>query len=170
MSREVVGESTTLERRLFLRLVERHDDRSVYEGFELSDGSGLVWDHRAVPMSQFKMPEAGPNAPLLKRIIRYPAVMEPLEPMREQLFERRTAVAHEGLRHAPVQMVFRENARERAAAGPLSDVEYGPDDRDRPFGRAREAADEREALRTHGEFGPDGRLIRTSAREGGVRR
>jgi hypothetical protein len=160
MSREVVGDSTTLERRLFLRLVERDADRTVYETFSLSDGSGLVWDHRAVPMSPFRMPEVGPNAPLLKRIIRYPAVMDPLQPVREQLFEGRTAVTQEGPRHAPVPMVFRENARQRAAAGPMSDVEYGPEDRDRPFGRARRAADERESVRKHGRFGPDGRLVR----------
>ena len=164
MSREVVGESTTLERKLFLRLAERGDDRTVYEEFTLSDGEGLVWDHRPVPMSQFRMPEAGPNAPLLKRIIRYPAVMEPLPPVREQLFEGRTSVTQAGPRHAPVPMVFRENAQHRAAPGPLTDLEHGPEDRDRPFGRARRASDEREAVRKHGQFGPDGRLVRGGRR------
>jgi hypothetical protein len=122
-----------------VRLTGRYLARSRWEEFEFTDTSKLVWDHHAVPLSQFKIPEAGPNAPLLKRVIRYPISMEPEGPKREIVFDGSREDTKRPS-HDRVPMVFRENAQARSAAGPMADVEHGPDPLPHPFGRAREAA------------------------------
>ncbi|MCB9675062.1 MAG: hypothetical protein H6737_08090 [Alphaproteobacteria bacterium] len=143
LEREVVGQVVTVERPLLQRLQGRNEDRTPWEEFDLGDSSTMVWDHRPVPMSQFRMPEAGPNAPLLKRVIRYPISMEPEGPKREQVFDgSRQHLSRPSVDRVP--MVFRENAEARSARSPIADLDLGPEPIPLPFLRARRAARDRE--------------------------
>ncbi|MEZ4318050.1 MAG: hypothetical protein R3F61_11120 [Myxococcota bacterium] len=142
MAREVVGQQVTVERPLHVRLHGRTTDLTPWEGFEVGGSRDPVWDHHAVPMSQFRMPEAGPNAPLLKRVIRYPISMEPSAPKREQVFDgSREKTRRPVLERVP--MIFRENAESRSAPGPMAELDLGPELRPHPFFRARVAHEER---------------------------
>jgi hypothetical protein len=139
LTREVVGQLVTVERPLHLRLTKRATARSPWEEFEVGDSGELVWDHRPVPMSDFRMPDAGPNAPLLKRVIRYPISMVPEKPVRELVFDASRA----DTKRVPldrVPMIFRENAEARSIPRVPTDVDRGPEPLPLPFVRARRAA------------------------------
>jgi len=84
--------------------------------------------------------EAGPNAPLLMRLVRTPFELQPDRPRRTQVFEpagARPRVPEERL--APMSWAGQDlEALRGPAAGPLKRLERrGPDARPHPFAKAR---------------------------------
>ncbi len=101
----------------------------------------MVWDHHPVPIANKYRVDASNPAPLLKRVIRYPATMTPEAPKRIQGFvgSRETL----GRAAAPsVPMTFREHSEMRSAGSPLRDLDLRPELRGAPFARARRAREE----------------------------
>lgn len=140
MQRPVVGEAMDGVRALTARLHGRSAADSAWEAVRAPVGEGMVWDHRPVALSSFRMPEAGPNAPLLKRVVRHPYAMEPSRPERGQVFDASRPDRTPSTRE-PVRMVFRANRDARGLGIPLP-LDHAPERRDPPFERARQRRDE----------------------------
>lgn len=140
MARAVVGERMADARPLTARLQSRSDADLPWETLAVGGATQLVWDHRPVPLQSFRMPDAGPNAPLLKRVVRHPYGMEPDRPIRSQVFD--ASRPDRAVERGPsVQMVFRSSRDARNLPAPLP-LDHAPGFRSHPFVRARRAGEE----------------------------
>ena len=110
------------------------------EDFSFND-TMLVWDHHPVPMSPMRMAKPEPNAPLLKRIIRYPMQMEPHAPVRVQVFDASRPEPVQTKRDG-VDMVFKLPREARDARSPMATIDHALEWRPHPFGRRRRATEE----------------------------
>jgi hypothetical protein len=140
LDRPVVGEGSSEPRALPVRLDGRSHADLPWESFRLGAGDGMVWDHRPVPISPFKMPNAGPNAPLLKRVVRHPYAMEPSRPARSVLFDA-SRPDRSVDRGDAVKMVFRMSRDARNLEAPLP-MDHAPEHRAHPFARRRHAEED----------------------------
>lgn len=139
-NRPVTGEHIAPEVSVTTRVVERAETFGPPRPKE-STRDSLVWDHRPVPIDPKYRVEPARPAPLLKRVIRYPATMEPLPPERVQVFDGSRETTQRAA--APqVPMTFRDHSEMRAAPSPLRDIDLGLEPRIAPFARARRARDE----------------------------
>lgn len=144
LDRSAAGEGFAQERDLPVRLNARGELRAAGEGFDSGARQDLVWDHRPVPLKPHQMIRPEPNAPLLKRIIRYPYELEPLRPVRVQIFDSSRPGPMKTDRDT-VAMIFRLPREAHDVRNPMLTLDHEPELRPHPFRRRRIAADEEDA-------------------------
>jgi hypothetical protein len=129
LERTGLGESFRLPGQLELRLVERREV-SEWEDIKLHCGSTLRTSP-VVELKPMRVEDPGPNAPLLKRVVRYPYAMDPQDPKREEIREPREALLVGRDLHLAAA-ILRQAQRRIFEGSPLSGLRLGPQTRQSP--------------------------------------